>query len=81
MLQIKNVYKQYRTGNLIQKALDDVSLNLRDNEFDTEEEKWAYWAKHIYLNDTGMAGTKLYQNILKLVKEKECGVIRIGRWI
>ena len=33
MLQIKNVYKQYKTGNLIQKALDNVSLNLRDNEF------------------------------------------------
>ena len=33
MLQIKNVHKEYRTGNLIQKALDDVSLNLRDNEF------------------------------------------------
>ena len=33
MLQIKNVYKQYKTGDLIQKALDDVSLNLRDNEF------------------------------------------------
>lgn len=38
-------------------------------EFDTEEEKWAYGAKHIYLNDTGMSETKLYQNILKLVKE------------
>ena len=33
MLQIKNIYKQYKTGDLIQKALDDVSLNLRDNEF------------------------------------------------
>lgn len=33
MLQIKNVFKEYRTGNLVQKALDDVSLNLRDNEF------------------------------------------------
>ena len=33
MLQIKNVYKQYKTGSLVQKALDDVSLNLRDNEF------------------------------------------------
>ncbi len=33
MLQIKNVYKEYRTGNLVQKALDNVSLNLRDNEF------------------------------------------------
>lgn len=33
MLQIKNIYKQYKTGSLIQKALDGVSLNLRDNEF------------------------------------------------
>ena len=33
MLQIKNVHKQYKTGNLVQKALDDVSLNLRDNVF------------------------------------------------
>lgn len=33
MLQIKNIYKEYKTGNLIQKALDNVSLNLRDNEF------------------------------------------------
>lgn len=33
MLQIKNIYKEYKSGNLIQKALDDVSLNLRDNEF------------------------------------------------
>ena len=33
MLQIKNICKEYRTGALIQKALDNVSLNLRDNEF------------------------------------------------
>lgn len=33
MLQIKNISKTYKTGNFIQKALDDVSLNLRDNEF------------------------------------------------
>ena len=33
MLQIKNIKKEYRTGKLVQKALDDVSLNLRDNEF------------------------------------------------
>lgn len=33
MLQIKNIHKQYKTGSLIQKALDGVSLNLRDNEF------------------------------------------------
>ena len=33
MLQIKDISKQYKTGALIQKALDHVSLNLRDNEF------------------------------------------------
>ena len=33
MLQIKNVCKKYKTGNLVQKALDNVSFNLRDNEF------------------------------------------------
>lgn len=33
MLQIREISKTYRTGELVQKALDSVSLNLRDNEF------------------------------------------------
>ena len=33
MLQIRDISKQYKTGSLVQKALDHVSLNLRDNEF------------------------------------------------
>ena len=33
MLQIKNIHKEFKTGNLVQKALDNVSLNLRDSEF------------------------------------------------
>jgi len=33
MLQIQNIRKQYKTGDLIQVALDGVSLTLRDNEF------------------------------------------------
>lgn len=33
MLQIKNITKTYDTGALQQKALNDVSFNLRDNEF------------------------------------------------
>lgn len=33
MLQIKNIKKQYITGDLVQNALNDVSLNLRNNEF------------------------------------------------
>lgn len=33
MLQLNHIKKEYKTGDLVQKALDDVSLNLRDNEF------------------------------------------------
>ncbi|OZG48712.1 ABC transporter ATP-binding protein/permease [Bombiscardovia coagulans] len=33
MLQIHHISKQYRTGDFSQNALNDVSLNLRDNEF------------------------------------------------
>ena len=33
MLQLKKILKQYKTGDLVQTALDKVSLNLRDCEF------------------------------------------------
>jgi putative ABC transport system permease protein len=33
MLKIKDISKTYKTGDLVQRALDGVSLNLRDNEF------------------------------------------------
>ena len=33
MLQIKDIKKVYKTGSLVQRALDGVSLSLRDNEF------------------------------------------------
>ena len=33
MLQIKRISKEYVTGDLVQSALDGVSLNLRDSEF------------------------------------------------
>ena len=33
MLQVKDIKKVYKTGALVQKALDGVSLSLRDNEF------------------------------------------------
>ncbi|MCH4209610.1 ABC transporter ATP-binding protein/permease [Bifidobacterium sp.] len=33
MLQIEEISKQYTTGDFVQKALDSVSLNLRDSEF------------------------------------------------
>ena len=33
MLQVVDISKEYRTGTLVQRALDHVSLALRDNEF------------------------------------------------
>ena len=33
MLQIKQICKQYKTGSLVQQALDHVDLSFRDNEF------------------------------------------------
>ena len=33
MLTIQNLHKEYRTGTLVQKALDGVSLSFRENEF------------------------------------------------
>jgi len=33
MLELKGIRKEYRTGELVQKALDGVDLTLRDNEF------------------------------------------------
>lgn len=44
-------------------------------DFDTEEEKWAYWSKHMYLNNIGMDATDLYKNIFELVKNKNYFVI------
>lgn len=43
--------------------------------FKTEEEKWAYWARHIYINNTGMEATSLYKDIFRLVKDKNYFVI------
>ena len=33
MIKLKEVTKTYRTGNLVQVALNQVSLTFRDNEF------------------------------------------------
>ena len=44
-------------------------------DFNTEEEKWAFWAKHMYLNDIGIGSTKLYKDVLNLVKDKKYFVI------
>ena len=33
MLEIRNIHKEYKTGTLVQKALDGVSLSFRESEF------------------------------------------------
>lgn len=43
--------------------------------FLTQEERWAYWAKHILVNRFEPGATKLYEDIFKLVKDKYYFVI------
>ncbi len=43
--------------------------------FKTEEERWAYWARHIQQNRYDEAGTDLYRMLLRVVERKEWFVI------
>ena len=43
--------------------------------FETEEERWAYWAKHIYFSYYERRHTKLYSELFSLVKDKNYFVI------
>lgn len=43
--------------------------------FETSEEKWAYWARHIFANRYDVGKTKVYQKLRKLVENKEYFVI------
>lgn len=43
--------------------------------FESEEKKWAYWARHIYTNNTGMTKMPLYEKLLKLLDGKDYFVI------
>lgn len=43
--------------------------------YGSSEEKWAYYAKHVYVNNVGMEGTELYKKIFNLVKDKDYFVI------
>lgn len=43
--------------------------------FKTEEEKWAYWAKHIYYSYYKNTRNKLYSNLHELIKDKDYFVI------
>lgn len=43
--------------------------------FDSLEEKWGYWSKHIYTNCINLGSTRLYEKLYDLVKDKEYFVI------
>ncbi len=43
--------------------------------FPTEEEHWAYWSRHIYYNRYVPAPRPVYDNLLKLLKDKDYFVI------
>ncbi len=43
--------------------------------FPTEEEKWAYWSRHIYYNRYVPAPKPVYDNLLKLLQDKDYFVI------
>jgi len=43
--------------------------------FESSEEKWAYWAKHISINRYDIEGMELYKKLYNLVKDKEHFVI------
>ena len=36
--------------------------------FESSEERWAYFAKHVYVNNTGMEGTELYRKEQNYIK-------------
>lgn len=44
-------------------------------DFESQEEYWAYWAKHIHFANTGREAEILYKNIFEAVKNKNYFVI------
>lgn len=43
--------------------------------YKTEEEKWAYWSRYVYVNRYKFKSNKLYKSLFDLVKNKEYFVI------
>ena len=43
--------------------------------YKTQEEKWAHWARHVYVNRYSVGKTKLYEQLLDLVKDKDYFVL------
>lgn len=47
--------------------------------FETQEEKWAFWSKHIYYNRYDIAGTEVYHDLFILMKNKNYFVLTTKR--
>ena len=43
--------------------------------FKTQEEKWAYWARHLYVNNVGCDAFDLYKELYSFIKNKDYFVI------
>lgn len=43
--------------------------------YKTQEEKWGHWARHVYVNRYSVGKTKLYEQLLDLVKDKDYFVL------
>lgn len=43
--------------------------------YETQEEKWAHWARHVYVNRYSVGKTKLYGQLLDLVNNKDYFVL------
>ncbi len=43
--------------------------------YETQEEKWAHWVRHVYVNRYSVGKTKLYGQLLDLVKDKDYFVL------
>lgn len=43
--------------------------------FESSEEKWAYWARHVFANRYDVGKTDVYQKLLKLVEDKNYFVL------
>ena len=43
--------------------------------FKTSEEKWAYWARHVFANRYDVGKTDVYQKLLKLVEDTDYFVL------
>ena len=43
--------------------------------YETQEAKWAHWARHVYVNRYSVGKTRLYEQLLDLVRDKDYFVL------